>query len=188
MAPRAGDLDCGMVTTQPVAVAHEEIINLGALTVDPAGRRATVKGSEVNLARKEFALLILAAQPDRVFSKEELLATVWGHTGPEQNQDSRQPREQAAGGRLARARRQHARGRLPAQGPTGPRCPSGPRPREQSRIGTWLAAGSRRSLAAAGGTSRPASRASLARPAGDVPPHPLPGGSRPPSTSQGGAR
>lgn len=77
-----GDLDCGIVTTQPVAAAQEEVINLGALMVDPAGRRATVKGSEVRLARKEFALLlILAAQPDRVFSKEELLATVWGHTG-----------------------------------------------------------------------------------------------------------
>jgi DNA-binding response OmpR family regulator len=77
-----GDLDCGIVTTQPVAAAQEEVISLGALMVDPAGRRATVKGDEVRLARKEFALLlILAAQPDRVFSKEELLATVWGHTG-----------------------------------------------------------------------------------------------------------
>ena len=77
-----GDLDCGIVTRQPVAAAQEEVINLGALMVDPAGRRATVKGGEVRLARKEFALLlILAAQPDRVFSKEELLATVWGHTG-----------------------------------------------------------------------------------------------------------
>ncbi|HEX3563552.1 MAG TPA: winged helix-turn-helix domain-containing protein [Solirubrobacterales bacterium] len=77
-----GDLDCGIVTTQPVAAAQEEVITLGALMVDPAGRRATVKESEVSLARKEFALLlVLAAQPDRVFSKEELLATVWGHTG-----------------------------------------------------------------------------------------------------------
>jgi DNA-binding response OmpR family regulator len=74
-----GDLDCGIVTAQPVAAAQEEVIALGALLVDPAGRRVTVKGTEVSLARKEFALLLaLAAQPDRVFSKEELLATVWG--------------------------------------------------------------------------------------------------------------
>jgi DNA-binding response OmpR family regulator len=75
-----GDLDC--VTTQPVAAAQEEVIALGALMVDPAGRRTTVRGREVSLARKEFALLlVLAAHPDRVYSKEELLATVWGHTG-----------------------------------------------------------------------------------------------------------
>ncbi|HEX5983888.1 MAG TPA: winged helix-turn-helix domain-containing protein [Solirubrobacterales bacterium] len=77
-----GDLDCGIVTAQPVAAIQEEAITLGALMVDPAGRRVTVSGHEVTLARKEFALLlVLAAQPDRVFSKEELLATVWGHTG-----------------------------------------------------------------------------------------------------------
>jgi len=77
-----GDLDCGIVTAQPVAAMQEESITLGALMVDPAGRRVTVGGHEVTLARKEFALLlVLAAQPDRVFSKEELLATVWGHTG-----------------------------------------------------------------------------------------------------------
>lgn len=77
-----GDLDCGGVTAQPAAAAEAEVITLGALMVDPAGRRVTVKGREVRLARKEFALLlVLAAQPDRVFSKEELLATVWGHTG-----------------------------------------------------------------------------------------------------------
>jgi DNA-binding response OmpR family regulator len=77
-----GDLDCGVVTAQPVAAMQEEAIQLGPLMVDPAARRVTVKGKELRLARKEFALLlVLAAQPDRVFSKEELLATVWGHTG-----------------------------------------------------------------------------------------------------------
>jgi DNA-binding response OmpR family regulator len=75
----SGDLDCGMVTTQPVA---EEILTRGALTVDPESRRTTVGEATVALARKEFALLlVLAAQPDRVFTKEELLATIWGHTG-----------------------------------------------------------------------------------------------------------
>jgi DNA-binding response OmpR family regulator len=76
-----GDLDCGAVTAQPAAVA-EEVITRGSLTVDPAGRRATVGGTAVCLSRKEFALLLaLAAQPDRVFSKEELMATIWGYTG-----------------------------------------------------------------------------------------------------------
>ena len=134
-----GDLDCGIVTTQPVATTQEEVINLGALMVDPAGRRATVKGGELRLSRKEFALLlVLAAQPDRVFSKEELLATVWGHTGLTQTRtlDSRakQAPEPAAGGGCPRPRRQHARGRLQAQGPAGPRGPPGTGARKQGHL------------------------------------------------------
>lgn len=75
----SGDLDCSMVTAQPIA---EETLTRGALTVDPESRRATVGETGLQLARKEFALLlVLAAQPDRVFTKEELLATVWGYTG-----------------------------------------------------------------------------------------------------------
>ena len=83
-----GDLDRGIVTTQPVAAAQEEVINLGALMVDPAGRRATVKGDEVRVVRKEFALLlILAAQPDRSSRRRSCSQPVWGqngltHTGP----------------------------------------------------------------------------------------------------------
>jgi DNA-binding response OmpR family regulator len=54
-----------------VAAAQEEPIILGALAVDPAARTATVGKAEVSLSRKEFALLlVLIAQPDRVFSKE----------------------------------------------------------------------------------------------------------------------
>jgi DNA-binding response OmpR family regulator len=65
-----GDLDRGLATAQPVAAAQEEVIALGVLMVDPAGRRTTARGRDVSLARKEFALLlVLAAQPDRVFSK-----------------------------------------------------------------------------------------------------------------------
>ena len=73
----SGDLDCGTVTAQPVA---EETLVRGALTVDPESRRAAVGDTVLQLARKEFALLsVLAAQPDRVFTKEELLATIWSH-------------------------------------------------------------------------------------------------------------
>jgi DNA-binding response OmpR family regulator len=61
---------------------QEAPISLGPLTVDPANRRATVRGRELILPRKEFALLLaLAGQPDRVFKKEELMVTVWGHVG-----------------------------------------------------------------------------------------------------------
>jgi DNA-binding response OmpR family regulator len=76
----SGDLDCGTVTTQP---AVEDAIVRGRLVVDPESRRATVGDVSLQLARKEFALLaLLAAHPDRVFTKEELLAAIWDHTGP----------------------------------------------------------------------------------------------------------
>ena len=54
-------------------------IRVGELVVDPVSRRVTVDGREVALANKEFALLrALAAEPHRVFTKEELLRDVWG--------------------------------------------------------------------------------------------------------------
>ena len=54
-------------------------IRLGDLTVDALRRRVTVGNRDVVLANKEFALLrALAAEPHRVFTKEELLRDVWG--------------------------------------------------------------------------------------------------------------
>jgi DNA-binding response OmpR family regulator len=54
-------------------------LQIGDLSVDPITRRVRVGEREVQLANKEFALLrALAAEPRRVFSKEELLRDVWG--------------------------------------------------------------------------------------------------------------
>jgi DNA-binding response OmpR family regulator len=54
-------------------------IRVGDLTVDPLTRRVEVGGRDVQLANKEFALLrALAAEPHRVFTKDELLRDVWG--------------------------------------------------------------------------------------------------------------
>jgi DNA-binding response OmpR family regulator len=56
---------------------------VGDLVVDPSRHRVTVDGHPVALSKKEFALLrILASDPTRVFSKEELLAAVWAYRGP----------------------------------------------------------------------------------------------------------
>jgi DNA-binding response OmpR family regulator len=56
---------------------------VGELTVDPLRRRVTIGEREVPLAKKEFTLLrVLAADPTRVFSKEELLREVWGYRDP----------------------------------------------------------------------------------------------------------
>ena len=52
---------------------------VGPVEVDLATRRVRVRGKDVSLSAKEFALLrALAADPTRVFTKEELLRDVWG--------------------------------------------------------------------------------------------------------------
>lgn len=73
-----GDMRSGAAVASPLA--SEEPIRLGALTVDRATHSASVDRAEVPLSRKEFALLLtLATQPNRVFTKSELLRTVWGY-------------------------------------------------------------------------------------------------------------
>jgi len=54
-------------------------LRVGELEIDPPSRRVTLAGQLVELSQKEFALLrTLAAEPTRVFTKEELLRGVWG--------------------------------------------------------------------------------------------------------------
>ena len=56
---------------------------VGDLVIDPVRRRVTVCDEVVPLAKKEFTLLrVLASDPTRVFSKEELLQQVWGFRDP----------------------------------------------------------------------------------------------------------
>ncbi|HET9121179.1 MAG TPA: response regulator transcription factor [Solirubrobacterales bacterium] len=58
---------------------REGPIRIGDLKLDPVRRRVEVAGREVELANKEFTLLrALAAEPYRVFTKDELLRDVWG--------------------------------------------------------------------------------------------------------------
>jgi DNA-binding response OmpR family regulator len=54
-------------------------LRVGTLEVDPPSREVLVRGEQVELSQKEFALLrTLAAEPTRVWTKEELLRTIWG--------------------------------------------------------------------------------------------------------------
>jgi DNA-binding response OmpR family regulator len=56
-----------------------EQIDVGPLSIDRAARRIVANGEEVELSAKEFALLVkLASDPDRVFTREQLLRDVWG--------------------------------------------------------------------------------------------------------------
>jgi len=57
----------------------EGVLQVGELRIDPVSREVVVGGRKVDLSAKEFALLrTIAAEPTRVFTKEELLRDVWG--------------------------------------------------------------------------------------------------------------
>jgi DNA-binding response OmpR family regulator len=56
-----------------------DAMQLGALTIDSAARRVTVDSDEKHLTPTEFDLLkTLARRPGVVFTREQLLAEVWG--------------------------------------------------------------------------------------------------------------
>jgi DNA-binding response OmpR family regulator len=55
-------------------------LRAGPLEVDPPSREVRLHGERVALSQKEFALLrVLVCEPSRVFTKEELLRTIWGY-------------------------------------------------------------------------------------------------------------
>jgi DNA-binding response OmpR family regulator len=58
--------------------AEPERLQAGPLSIEHATRRVSVDGVRVDLAGKEYELLVkLASEPHRVFTKEELLRQVW---------------------------------------------------------------------------------------------------------------
>ena len=61
------------------APAVPDLVRVGAIEIDRPTRRVTVGGRRVDLPAKEYELLLkLASEPNRVFTKEELLREVWG--------------------------------------------------------------------------------------------------------------
>ena len=62
-----------------VAPPEEQRLAVGDLVIDRPTRRVAVSGERVALAGKEFELLVkLASDPERIFTKDELLREVWG--------------------------------------------------------------------------------------------------------------
>ena len=56
-----------------------EILEIGNLIIDRASYKASYKGKEINLPRKEFELLyLLASKPGKVFKRDHILELVWG--------------------------------------------------------------------------------------------------------------
>ena len=60
-------------------IIKENCLIIRGLKIEKDSRRVFVLGQEVNLAQKEFGLLLYLAQnPNRVFGREELFERVWG--------------------------------------------------------------------------------------------------------------
>lgn len=60
--------------------AGEPVTRVGEIEINNRTGKVTVSGREVRLTAKELALLkVLAAEPTRVFSREQLLSEVWGY-------------------------------------------------------------------------------------------------------------
>lgn len=58
-------------------------ITFGDMQIDSEGRRAFIAGKEVNLTAKEFDVLeLLILNPNKVYSRENLLNIVWGYDYP----------------------------------------------------------------------------------------------------------
>jgi DNA-binding response OmpR family regulator len=73
----SGDLNGGRIA--PASDLQAQPLRLGRLLLDRSGRRVSVDGVEVKLTIQEFDLLsVLAVQPDRVFTKSELMRQIWG--------------------------------------------------------------------------------------------------------------
>jgi DNA-binding response OmpR family regulator len=64
-------------------VEDTRIIETKGLKIDCDSRRVYIEEKEVNLTAKEFDLVyLLVSNPDKVYSREQLLKTVWGSTYP----------------------------------------------------------------------------------------------------------
>ncbi|MBS7526809.1 response regulator transcription factor [Fusibacter paucivorans] len=56
------------------------VMSVGDFTINTLGRKVAVNGQNVNLTAKEFdSLLLLMLNEERVYSREELLETIWGY-------------------------------------------------------------------------------------------------------------
>jgi two-component system alkaline phosphatase synthesis response regulator PhoP len=68
-----------LVDADPSAPEPTEL-HIGPIRIDRARRTLAVNGAPVHLTTKEFDLLAhLAAHPGRIFTREQLLARIWGY-------------------------------------------------------------------------------------------------------------
>lgn len=71
------------VLRRSAARPQRGVVRHAGLTLDPVTRAVRLEGTPVHLSTMEFSLLQrLADQPERVYSKSELLRDVWGYLSP----------------------------------------------------------------------------------------------------------
>jgi two-component system, OmpR family, alkaline phosphatase synthesis response regulator PhoP len=65
---------------EPEETEQREQLSFGDVRIDVARRELAVDGEPVHLTTKEFDLLAhLAANPGRIFTRDQLLARIWGY-------------------------------------------------------------------------------------------------------------
>ena len=70
-------------TGRPEKEQKSKIVEAADLKMDLDSRRLFIAGREINLTAKEFDLLeLMALNPGKVYSRENLLNTVWGYEYP----------------------------------------------------------------------------------------------------------
>lgn len=69
-----------MRRTKQNNVPPQQILHVGELQLDIASYQAIIKGQPLPLTPKEFELLkLLLTNPDKAFSRDELLTHIWGY-------------------------------------------------------------------------------------------------------------
>ena len=65
------------------AIFRRKVIETKGLKIDVDSRRVYIDDKEVNLTAKEFELVyLLVSNPNKVYSREQLLKTIWGPSYP----------------------------------------------------------------------------------------------------------
>jgi two-component system response regulator ResD len=74
-------VDAVLRRADPAQEAAQDKILFDDLEIDPAARRVTVRGEEVQVTGREYSLLLfLARHPGQVFSRDQLMDAVWQYT------------------------------------------------------------------------------------------------------------
>ena len=69
--------------TKAAQEQKEKVVQAGDLVMDCDARRVSIKGKDINLTAKEFDVLeLLVLNPNKVYSRENLLNLVWGYDYP----------------------------------------------------------------------------------------------------------
>jgi two-component system alkaline phosphatase synthesis response regulator PhoP len=65
------------------AITLSSVLDFGALKIHPRSYEVSIDDEMITLAKKEFeVLMLLASQPGKVFTREEMFHEVWGYSVP----------------------------------------------------------------------------------------------------------